>query len=115
MAADKNALVQFTISMHLQEFSKRVAGVVDDYNAVKKNPSILKKGTTVEQFNESALNDVAILVETLESFLAQTLQDAGIPLPPNVKPVQVKSARDEGIEAEILNLADFRKNGGMVN
>ena len=88
---------------HLTQYSQRVAEVVDDYQAVN--------GGDLEQsekngFAAACMNDVAALTDILTKFVHEAMVEGGIKIePPPVQPT----------EADIIDLEQYRANGGLIN
>ena len=88
---------------HLTQYSQRVAEVVDDFNAVN--------GADIEQsektgFAVACMNDVSQLTAILTQFIHETMVEAGVP---------VETPPTQSTEADVIDLEQYRANGGLLN
>ena len=88
---------------HLTQYSQRVAEVVDDYQAIN--------GGDLEQsekngFAAACMNDVAALTSILTKFVHEAMVEGG---------VQIEPPPEVSTQADIIDLEQYRANGGLLN
>lgn len=94
--------VQATLLGHLTQFSEKVAEVVDDYKDMQEEQDMPQDGKLL--FADACMRDVATLTGILTQFVHETLLAAGL-----------ESTPPPATEADIIDLEQYRANGGLLN
>ena len=100
----KKEEMQATLLGHLTMYSEKVAEAVDDFHAIVKDGDMPQDGK--EAFAYACMLDVSQLTDILTGLVKATLKSAGIEVP---------DAPQVGTEADIIDLEQYRANGGLLN
>jgi len=98
--------VQALIMGHLSQYAQKVAEVVDDYGKMQRERDMPQEGKLL--FSDACMKDVATLTNILTKFVHEAMVEGGLPTTP---PPQAEIHS----EADIIDLEQYRANGGLLN